>query len=172
MADKTHDKNSKTTLIIGLFLIVVAFVCILAVFYFFGQEQTTHQQKLAQFEVQLANLVSEKSEAVIRKTDAKWTRRDPINIEDVLSRAESVYGPLELQRKEGVLWIDRKSSLCMITLGIVNGLKEGSILTVYEGYLKVGEVKVEIPHDIISYVRPIEKSLDAFSKNYYKVTIK
>lgn len=163
--------RNKNNLVAGLVLIVIAFICTIVAFYFIGQRQKLHQEKMAALEVELANLVAEKSEPILRQTDAAWVRRGPIALEDFLAHAEVIYGEKELSRKEGVLWIDRKSSTCLVTLGVVNGLGPGSSLGVYQGDSPIGEVVVETAHDIISYVNPVQKSLDDFPNNYYKVMI-
>jgi len=165
------NKNSKI-LVAGLILIIIAFLCSLAAFYFIGQKQQLSQEKIAAFEVELANLIAEKSEDIIKQTDPAWVRRDPINLQDFLDHAEVIYGEKELQRKEGVLWIDRKTSMCLVTLGVVNGLRVGSTLGIYEGDTQIGSVTVETPHDIISYVNLSEKSPEDFQNNYYKVIFK
>jgi len=165
------DKN-RNILVAGLVLIVIAFICALVAFYFIGQKQKIDQDKIAAFEVELANLIAEKSEAIIKQTDPSWFRRDPISLEDFLAHAEVIYGEKELQRKEGVLWIDRKTSMCMVTLGVVNGLRTGNTLGIYEGDAQIGSVTVETPHDIISYVNLSGKSPNDFPDNYYKVIFK
>jgi len=162
----------KTIQIVGIVLIIIAFACTLMVFYFMGEKQSRNQEKIASFEVELANLVAEKSEPIIRQSDPAWVRREPITLEDFLAHAESIYGEKELNRKEGVLWIDRKTTMCLVTLGVVNGLRPGSTLGIYEGDTRIGEITVDVTHDIISYGKLVQKSLEDFPNNYYKVVIK
>ena len=57
-----------------------------------------------------------------------------------------------------------------MTLGAINGLSQGSILSVYDGNNKVGEVKVEVALDSISYVMPDEPSA-VLNNDYYEVRI-
>ena len=165
------DKN-KSKLIIGLSLIIVSFVCVAVILYFIGRANRMNVEKLSSLEVQLANLIAEKAEGQMSQSDFNRVKRTPINEAEFLSRAESIYGKGELDRKEGILWIDRKSSLYMITLGAVNGLKAGSNLSIYEGDTKIGDVAVHTPFDIISYVQPVGKSLVDLNKNYYRVVVK
>ncbi len=162
------EKN-KTLLGIGLILIVVAFLCALFGLYLLGNASLKKENKIASLQAQLVNLISEKSRNVLSEKDAQRVQRGPINEEDLIEKAEAVYGPQELERKEGILWIDRKARTLLVTLGVVNGLKKGDILGVYENDNRIGEVIVDKPYDIISYVRPNKMSLNDFKKSYYRV---
>lgn len=172
--------NHKIKIALGLILIILAFILTVGVLYFFYQRHQMSDQKVMALEVQLANIIAEKSESVLSSEEQKEVQRDPIRIEDVLARAEIIYGSQELERRSGILWIDRKASQGVITLGIVNGLSSGSYLGIYEerrqpGGLvvneKIGEVVVEQSSDIISYVQPVKKSLYEFDRDYYRVRI-
>lgn len=173
--------NTKIKISIGLLLIIIAFGCVIAASYFIDQRNKESDEELEVIQVQLANLISEKSQSFLSQSDLEKVEREPIRIEDVLAKAEIIYGADELKRRDGILWIDRESSQCMITLGIVNGLVSGSYLDVYEekeledGTLraeKVDDVVVEKTYDIISYVRPVKKTLDDFTRDYYRVRVK
>ena len=164
------DKN-KTILLAGLSLIIFSFLCAAVILYIIGQKNQTNAQKIASLEVQLANSMLEKGQKNLKRSDSVLTGREPINLEDFLAKAQSIYGPQELQRRDGILWIDRKSDQCMINLGIANGLTEGSRLQIYDGDKKLGEVTVEKPLDIISYVKPVDKTLEEFTSNYYRVSL-
>ncbi|MDD3374468.1 MAG: hypothetical protein PHY73_01940 [Candidatus Omnitrophica bacterium] len=173
--------NNKTKIFIGLLLIIVAFVCVIAVSYSIDQRNKESIQETDALQVQLANLISEKSQNFLSESDQEKVKRDPIKIEDILAKAEIIYGDQELSRKDGVLWVDRKSLRCMVTLGVVNGLVSGSYLGVYDekkrddGVIvneKIADVMVDKAYDIISYVSPVKKSLDDFSRDYYRVTVK
>ncbi len=95
--------------------------------------------------------------------------RGPIALDDVLTRSETIYGKSALDRKDGILWIDRNSSICLVTLGRVNGLEDGSRLSIFEGDKKVGDCVVDTSLDLVAYVSFVEKSLDDFKSNYYRV---
>lgn len=175
------NMNNKTKIFIGLLLIIVAFVCVIAVSYSIDQRNKESIQETDALQVQLANLISEKSQNFLSESDQEKVKRDPIKIEDILAKAEIIYGDQELSRKDGVLWVDRKSLRCMVTLGVVNGLVSGSYLGVYDekkrddGVIvneKIADVMVDKAYDIISYVSPVKKSLDDFSRDYYRVTVK
>ena len=162
--------NSKVKLIIGFSFITAAFLCVAAIAYMMGQSGRAAALRQADLQVQLANLIAEKSENKMQKSDAERIKREPFNMEDFLAHAESVYGEKEKSRKEGVLWIDRQASSLLVTLGAVNGLKKDSRLTVYDGDNEIGEVVVATPFDIISYVQAAGKSAGDFSKDYYRVS--
>ena len=162
------DKN-KSKLIFGIALIALSFVFILLALYFVGQGAKTPARQ-AKLQAQLENAISEKAQKELDASDAERTKHKPFNLEDFLKHAESVYGPDELKRKEGVLWIDRKNSSFLVTLGAVNGLQQGSLLEIYEDGSKVGEVSVELPLDIISYAKPVGKTAGDFGKDYYRVS--
>lgn len=161
------DQN-KLKLILGLSLILVSFLCAVVTFYFIGNSQKKKAEKISSLEVQLTNLIAEKAEGEMRSFDYRRLKRGPINLEDVLSKADIIYGPAELNRKEGVFWVDRKTSTFMVTLGMVNGLITGSSIAIFDGDKKIAEVSVEVPLDIVSYVKPVGKSLDQFDKDYYR----
>lgn len=163
--------KNKKVLIVGLIFIIISFICIGGVLYFMGEKQHLEIRKVTALEVELANLIAEKSEAVIKASDPNWYRREAIELEDIAIRAEKIYGEKELNRKEGVLWIDRKTSLYLVTLGIINGVQKGSLIGIYEGNMKIGSVEVKDFYDIISYVDLVDKTSDDFDKDYYKVII-
>jgi hypothetical protein len=164
------DKN-KTFLLAGLSLIVFSFFCVAAILYVIGQKNQTDAKRVASLQVELSNLMVGKGRKELKRSDAVLTEREPIDLDEFLAKAETIYGPQELQRKEGIMWIDRKSSQCMINLGVVNGLTEGSRLKIYDGDKTLGEVSVQMPLDVISYVQPVDKTLVDFSNDYYRVSL-
>jgi hypothetical protein len=163
--------QSKKKLILGLSFIIVSFLCIAAFFYLFGQNSRDDAARMASLEVQLANLMIEKSQSQLSPDDARRVAREPISLEEFTEKAENIYGKAELSRKEGILWIDRASSKFMVTLGAVNGLKAESKLGIYQDDKKIGEVVVETPMDIISYVRLPGPSAAQWDRNYYRAVI-
>jgi len=164
------DKN-KIKLIIGLTFLVISFLCIIVVIYFMGQSNQKNAERIASLEVQLVNIISEKSQEELAPEDAKKVERKTVDLQDLLSKAEILYGPEELKRTEGVLWVDRKDNNFIMTLGMVNGVTVGSRISVYEQDKKFGEIEVQKVLDIISYVKPIDKELKDFSSNYYRVSL-
>ena len=94
-----------------------------------------------------------------------------VSLKSLVKEAEKVYGQEENLNKEGFLWIDRKSARYVITLGALHGLLPGKHLGVYDGDQRIGQVIVDTPFDVISYVHPAEESKDLFSSDYYRVVV-
>ncbi len=107
------------------------------------------------------------------KEDPKEVKKveENISLKALVKEADSVYGDAEKSRKEGLLWVDRKTARIMVTLGAVHGLSRGSILSVYEGSTKIGQVKVDTAFDVISFVSLGDNSVDLSKHNYYKIVI-
>jgi len=173
--------SNKIKVMLGLGLIAVAFICIIAVSFYIDRRNQDSIQEIDVLQVELANLIAQQSEDILSASDKEKVMRDPIRLEDVLARAQIIYGEGELERKNGILWVDRKSSQLIITLGLVNGLVPGTYLGVYEEKLqangtvineKVDDVIVEKTYDIISYVKPTKMALDDFNRDYYRVSMK
>lgn len=163
--------QNKTKIIVGLFLIIIAFVCGGAIIYFGGQANKANLKRVASLETQLINLISEKAQEELSSGDAKRVQRNAVKVEDLVAKAEVLYSEEERNRRDGVLWIDRKNGTCIITLGAINGLKPGSRLSVYQDSQQIDKITVDTPFDIISYVKPLQKPLNQFDSNYYRVVI-
>lgn len=101
--------------------------------------------------------------------EEKVSQSESIDLSALLSDAENIYGSEEVNRTEGVMWIDREESRYVVTLGAVNGLKQGSQLSVYEGDDVIGKVSVDTLLDVISYVAPAGSDHEKLKDNYYKV---
>ena len=136
-------KNIKN-ITIGAGLIVLAIICGITSFYFLevNPELTRREQARLRQEAELKAAAQEEA----------------ISLKAVLKQSEKIYPPQETGRKEGVMWFDRKASRFVVTLGAINGLSKGSVLSVYDGDDKIAEVKVESALDAISYVNPDESS--------------
>lgn len=152
--------NNKTKLLWGVFLIAAAFLCIVATFYFLGQAaDQADKRKLALLNEQ--TLKSEGNQAV----------SGAMKLEGLVKKSEAVYGEAEKARKEGSLWLDRRSNNFIATLGALHGLRRGSELSIYDGSNKIDTASVEIPFDVISYVKPVKSSPDSLTGGYYRVVI-
>ncbi len=170
---------NKNNIIIGLILVVVAFICAAAAFYFMNEQANSDAKRLAGLQVQLTNLIAQKGTPFLSKEDQDLVKREPVEVADILRRTEKVYGKKEQARKDGILWIDRETAACMITLGAANGLTPGSHLSIYQETKgpdstivskKIAEAVVDKAYDIVSYVRISDKPLSGFTKDYYRVT--
>lgn len=160
--------QSKTGLLAGLILIGFAFVCVLAIFYVIINGQQAQSAQMDGLKTRVEDLTMARDQAKEELETLKSTPKS-MSLQDILKQSEAQYGSDEKNRKEGFLWIDRKSSTYLITLGALNGLTPGSHLNVFLDNQRVGKVVVETPLDIISYVHPVGKSLKDFSQDYYRV---
>jgi hypothetical protein len=95
-----------------------------------------------------------------------------INMDTLVDEAKKIYSDEEKNRKEGALWVDRKTGKYIITLGAINNLKVGDFLRAYDGKLEIGQVKVEFAMDTISYVKPVNSEMVFLANNYYRVVMK
>lgn len=160
---------NKKELFSGIVFLSAAFVFIFVIFYLVVK---THQRQLEAYDS-----LQEKMEAIniervaVEEMAAELKAKvgTSVSLDNLMAQAQKTYGPEEKNRREGVLWIDRAAKSCYITLGAVQGLAAGDKLKVFEGTTEIGAVRVETPLDVISYVRPINKELDDFGKDYYRV---
>jgi len=163
--------QNKIKLIMGLVFVVAAFVCIGVLFYMMGEVNLEHQKKIASLEVQLSNLIAERASSRMSGADAVRAAGSPLTLQDLLDKANSIYTQEEKNQREGFLWIDREAKTFLITLGALNGLAPGSRLDVYEGDQVIDTVTVESTYDVVSCVRPVQRKLDEFRENYYRVMV-
>jgi hypothetical protein len=156
----TKPKSNK--LIVGLMFIAGALFLGFAGFYLF-----VVKPEMAARQAQPAEIAAPAAE----ETVAPSPPSDQINLQTLVQEAETVYGPEEKRRREGFLWIDRQESKYVVTLGALNGLSPGNYLTVYEGSKRMGQVAVDTPFDVISYVHPVDATLSLAQNEYYRVVI-
>ena len=166
MANKT-----KFQLLGGLLLIFIAFICMAVTFYLMGNKAKIYTAQINTLEAQLANSINDKAVSHMPLSDYERARAETISPQDISERAESYFSEEELNRKEGILWIDRKASKYMVTLGTIHGVMKGSYCDVFEGSTKIGSVRVDDPLFIISYVTLLDKSQDDYKENYYRVVL-
>lgn len=164
------DQNKKK-LMLGVGLVAISFVCILLSIYMII---SIHREKVLENDLLKENLgvvETEKSLAERKVAELEKEVGTSLYLDKLLNQADKVYGENEAARKEGYLWIDRNEKLFVATLGALNGLTIGSRLAVYDGGERVGYVRVETPFDVISYVYPINMSMNQFASDYYRVVI-
>jgi len=163
---------NKKMLMAGVWLLVGAFVCVIGIVYCVFSIQKSQAKQYETTKEQLSAMNIEKTGEQSRLAEMEEKSGKTISLNKLLQEANQTYGPEEKSRKEGSLWIDRGAGVMYVTLGAVNGLTPGSKLEVYDGKELLGEVRVETPLDVIAYVRPINKTLADFEKNYYRVAAK
>ena len=165
------SNGNKSKLIVGLLFVIIAFVCLAALFYYLVDANRVNQEKLATLQVQLTDLINEKASPAMSAARAQKARGQPLLVQDRVKKAEDVYGEEVRKQREGFLWIDKEASSFMVTLGALNGLSAGSRLAVYDGDQKIDEVVVENVLDVLSYARPVKNKIGDFQGNYYRVVI-
>ena len=170
---------------IGIVMIVIAIGCGLTAIYFITQnpqaialqETVLHAAQNNQKEAQprVETLLQEQqlqiTEAKVPTEQGMDEQENTISLKKLVQESEIIYGDDEKGRKEGYLWVDRKASQFVITLGAINGLLPGNRLNVYDGSNKIGQIEVDMPFDVISYVHPVDNSFDVSSQGYYRVII-
>ncbi len=162
---------NKTKLMIGIFCVVTAFVCIGAIFSIMGNANLQDQKKIASLEVQLTNLIAERASGRMSAAEASRAKGRTLTVQDLVEKASGLYSEEEKKKKEGFLWIDREGKTLLVTLGALNGISPGSKLSVYDGDKKVETLTVESIFDVVSYVKPSKRSVDDFKDNYYRVVL-
>ncbi len=165
------DKN-KIQLLAGLIMVIISFLCVVAVFFFLGQDQRYKQEEIAAMEAQVSNLINEKAESQMTQDDHQRAKGQTIDVIDFVARKQNLYSEEELNRREGILWIDRQTGHFIITLGIVHGLEQGEYLDVMENNNVIARLRVDSPLDVISYTSPVAQAMNDFQGNYYRVAIK
>ena len=165
-------KISLKKLFTGLGLIFLAFFILLVSFYVTKVKPELAFRKSVKNK-KLSAQVAKVQERVQAIKDEQREVQPPgmISLKNIVKESESLYGQSEKNRKEGYLWIDQKSSQYVVTLGAVNGLKPGSRLSVYDGDTKIGQVMVDTPFDVISYVQPVNNLQSSLTSDYYRVVI-
>jgi len=172
-------------ILIGIFFIGLSLFCIATGFYYMNfkpglasRDVTSspvpkqNEKKDAPIKEDLTQDAGIASEASQPAQEGSTTdKEEVISLDSLIEAATTAYGEEERAKKEGYLWIDKKSAKYIITLGGINGLKVGTSLGLYDGQDKIGQVKVEMPFDVISYVQLVDVTQDTLQKDYYRVLI-
>lgn len=164
LAEKTMGISKKSKILFIVFLIMTISLGV-ATGVWLSQRNARLELKEAELAAQESRLALEPSEEI------NPLAADEVPLDRVLEAAQKVYSPSEKDRTEGFLWIDRKASHLIVTLGAMQGLKPGSRLSIYEGEQKIGQVIVNTPFDVISYVQPVETSMDQLKNDYYRAVM-
>lgn len=150
----------------GLLLIAIALAATLGAFYFLEvQPELTKREKERKSRLNAQKAKIDERVQALKKEEASKT----FNMDLLLKEAQAIYGDKEKDRKEGYLWIDRKGAQCIITLGALNGLNTGSLVSVYDGNRKIGQVAVDNPMDVISYGHLVDRTMEQLNSDYYRI---
>lgn len=161
--------DHRKSIFIGLVMIITAFGCVVGIFYFVASEHQTTLEETKVLQEKLLDLDAKQDAAREKIFELEQLAGRSIEVDKLLREADKLYGQEEKARREGHLWIDRQAGVFIITLGGINGLQVGQRLAVYNQDTKVGEVQVEKPLDVISYVTPVDQRMHEFSQDYYRV---
>lgn len=99
---------------------------------------------------------------------------DKNTVKEIEPNQEQPVKPATGKKREkikGYLWVDRKSSKYVVTLGKKNGLAEGDKLVVYQADVRLGTVEADSVYDTIAYVHLIDISSELSNDDYYRVVI-
>lgn len=154
-----------------MIFVVLAFFCFAAVVYFMFHDQKEQSQEITSLRENMLAVNAERDVAESQVARLERKVGQAVYIDKLLQQSQKYHDPQEAQRKEGHLWVDRKNNVILATLGILNGANKGMRLAVYDGNTQVTYVRVESPLDVISYVYPINQTLDDFEKDYYRVIL-
>ena len=184
--------NKKKNVFIGIFFVVISSVCTFFAFYFMNTKSTVAYSRPINFQntqsesskdskkflSAIKNNIDEKNEIklnsdkeISQEVTYVKKKEKAINLTALVHASKDVYGEEEKNRREGFLWVDRKSSRCIITLGAYHGLMPGRQLEIYAENKQVGKVEVEVSFDVISYVHPVNKGVSFFDADYYRVVM-
>lgn len=158
--------DGRKQVLLGFVFLAMSFVGGVSLFY---MRVSAQEDSIAQLTKDLDTTKAEK-DFVNRKAETLEAQVGRvIDRERVVKESGKIHGGQEASRRSGALWIDRKSSRIIITLGALNGVDKGNFLNVYDGDAKFASVKVTSALDVVAYVEPVDMSISDFRKDYYSV---
>ncbi len=163
--------SNKKKILLGVFFVGLGLIFLVGVFYLLINSQQAGAKENADLREQLAFLKTEKETEDHKVEELQQAVGKSVRLEKVLETANQTYDAKEKERREGYLWVDREGQTWVITLGALNGVSVGSRLAVYDGDKKIGTIKVKTPLDVISYVQPVDKSVEELKDDYYRVVL-
>ncbi len=161
--------DGKKQIVTGLAFIFASFLGAVFLLYLTVNAQSAKEFEVKDLNEKLLLVSTEKQAATSQKEELQQQVGRVLDLEKVVRTSEKVHGEAEADRKEGSLWINRKSGNAMVTLGVLNGVTKGVRLGVFEADKRVGTVKVTSALDVVSYVDSVDKKLSEFSRDYYQV---
>lgn len=163
--------GGRKQVISGLIFISASFVGAVILLYLTVNAQSAKEIELQDLSAKflLVNTEKEMADSQVQSLQAQAGRF--LDRAKVMNVAESIYGERESGRREGSFWIDRKSGRCMITLGVLNGVDQGSRLGIYDGDNKIATVNVISALDVVAFVEPVDKTIKDLKRDYYQVKL-
>ena len=163
--------NNRTILFLGLLFIVVAFVCIVGVFYRIINEHQLATKEVEDIKEEIVAIDAQRTAAERQVQELAKRVGKEIELEHLIKMAEEEYGEQEREREEGDHWVDRDGDSWMITLGALNNIDEGSRLRVLDDRdQQIGVVVAEDVLDVVSYVYPLENR-GQYRDDIYQVVV-
>ncbi len=161
--------DGKKQIFTGLIFIFVSFLGAVFLLYLTVNAQSAKEVEVKDLNEKLLLVNTQKDQASSQAQELQSQVGSVLDLDKVVKASEKVHGVSEADRKEGSLWINRKSGNSMVTLGILNGVTKGSRLAVFDGGKKIATLKVTSALDVVSYVEPVDKTLADFTRDYYQV---
>ncbi len=161
--------DGRKQIITGLVFISASFLGAVFLLYLTVNAQSAKEVEVKDLNQKLLLVSTEKDAATSQAQTLQSQVGSVLDLQKVVRVSEKVHGQSEADRKEGSLWINRKSGSVMVTLGVLNGVTKGSRLAVYDGENKIATMKVTSALDVVSYVEPVDKKISEFSRDYYQV---
>lgn len=166
---KPSADNGQRLVITGLIFISIAFVGVIVLMYLLVNTQSAKETQIREMKQDLVLARTEKDLVSTKADQLQAEIGRVIDLDSVVSESRKVNSAEEVSRKQGSMWINRKTQSVMVTLGVLNGVTKGSELSVYDGQDKLGTVKIVSALDVVSYAEPVDKNLKDFTKDYYAV---
>ena len=163
--------SNKKKILLGVLFVGLGLFCLIGVFYLMINNQQAGAKENSDLREQLTFLKTEKEAGDQKIEELQQAAGKSVRLEKVLEAANETYDSKEKERREGFMWVDREGQNWVITLGALNGISVGSRLSVYDGETKIGTIKVKTPLDVISYVQPVDKSMEELKDDYYRVVL-
>ncbi|MFA5259834.1 MAG: hypothetical protein WC450_01240 [Candidatus Omnitrophota bacterium] len=169
---KPSSPKKQTTRVqfkLGLFLILLAFLGFGVVVVLIFGKLKVRDEELSLLKAQVS--LAEETKAEVEETNTALLNAlgSEVSVSRVIQEADKVYDEKVKTAKDGYLWVDRSSQTWVVTLGALNGLSEGSRLSVFDGNEKIDTVKVAVAMDVISYVVPTERLKNQYNADYFRV---
>lgn len=161
--------DGKRQIVTGLIFISASFLGAVFLLYLTVNAQSAKEAQLRDMKQDLVLTRTEKDLANTKAQQLEAEVGRVIDLDKVVSASKEIHGADEANRKQGSLWINRKTQSCMVTLGALNGVTKGSRLDVFDGEEKIGKVNIISALDVVSYAEPVDKELKEFKKDYYAV---
>ncbi len=122
--------DGRKRIITGLIFIAASFLGAIFLFYLTVNAQSAKESELRDMKQDLVLARTEKDLVSTKAQQLEMEVGRVIDLDKVVSASQKIHGADEATRKQGSMWINRKTQICMVTLGALNGVSKGSRLEV------------------------------------------